>query len=59
MNATRLSRRTFLAGAGLAALALPARGLLALASTTPGDTSMATRREVEKQIGGGGARVVR
>ena len=35
MNATRLSRRTFLAGAGLAALALPARGLLALASTTP------------------------
>ena len=31
----------------------------ALASTTPGDTSMATRREVEKQIAGGGARVVR
>ena len=31
----------------------------ALASTTPGDTSMATRQEVEKQIGGGGARVVR
>src|ERR1019366_6803295 len=31
----------------------------ALASTTPGDTSMATRREVEKLIGGGGARVVR
>jgi 2-dehydro-3-deoxygluconokinase len=31
----------------------------ALASTTPGDTSMATRIEVEKQIGGGGARVVR
>ena len=31
----------------------------ALASTTPGDTSMATRGEVEKQIGGGGARVVR
>ncbi|MCX6879782.1 MAG: sugar kinase [Verrucomicrobia bacterium] len=31
----------------------------ALASTTPGDTSMATRREVEKQISGGGARVVR
>ncbi|MGD7654081.1 MAG: PfkB family carbohydrate kinase [Verrucomicrobiales bacterium] len=31
----------------------------ALASTTPGDTSMATRKEVEKQIGGGGARVVR
>jgi 2-dehydro-3-deoxygluconokinase len=30
----------------------------ALASTTPGDTSMATRKEVEKQIGGGGARVV-
>jgi len=31
----------------------------ALASTTPGDTSMATRRDVEKQIRGGGARVVR
>jgi 2-dehydro-3-deoxygluconokinase len=31
----------------------------ALASTTPGDTSMATRSEVEKQIKGGGARVVR
>jgi len=31
----------------------------ALASTTPGDTSMATRKEVEKVIGGGGARVVR
>ncbi|MES2995676.1 MAG: sugar kinase [Verrucomicrobiota bacterium] len=31
----------------------------ALASTTPGDTSMATRKEIEKQIGGGGARVVR
>ena len=31
----------------------------ALASTTPGDTSMVTRKEVEKQISGGGARVVR
>ncbi|MDR0534857.1 MAG: sugar kinase [Puniceicoccales bacterium] len=31
----------------------------ALASTTPGDTSMATRREVEKLMAGGGARVVR
>jgi len=31
----------------------------ALASTTPGDTSMATRKEVEKQMSGGGARVVR
>ena len=31
----------------------------ALASTTPGDTSMATRQEVERQIAGGGARVVR
>ena len=31
----------------------------ALASTTPGDTSMATRAEVEKLIRGGGARVVR
>ena len=31
----------------------------ALASTTPGDTSMATRKEVEKQIAGGNARVVR
>ncbi|HEY1717118.1 MAG TPA: sugar kinase, partial [Verrucomicrobiae bacterium] len=31
----------------------------ALASTTPGDTSMATRKEVEKTFGGGGARVQR
>ena len=31
----------------------------ALAATTPGDTSMATLKEVEKQIKGGGARVVR
>ncbi len=31
----------------------------ALASTTPGDTSMATKKEVENLIGGGGARVVR
>ena len=31
----------------------------ALASTTPGDTSMATRKEVEKLMTGGGARVVR
>ena len=31
----------------------------ALASTTPGDTSMATRKEVANHIGGGGARVVR
>ncbi len=31
----------------------------ALASTTPGDTSMATRKEVEKLMRGGGARVVR
>jgi 2-dehydro-3-deoxygluconokinase len=31
----------------------------ALASTTPGDTSMATRGEVEKIVAGGGARVVR
>ena len=31
----------------------------ALAMTTPGDTSMATLREVEKIVGGGGARVVR
>ena len=31
----------------------------ALASTTPGDTSMATRQEVENQIAGGNARVVR
>ena len=31
----------------------------ALASTTPGDTSMVTRKEVEKQLAGGGARVVR
>jgi 2-dehydro-3-deoxygluconokinase len=31
----------------------------ALAMTTPGDTSMATAKEVEKVMGGGGARVVR
>jgi len=31
----------------------------ALAMTTPGDTSMATKMEVEKVMGGGGARVVR
>jgi 2-dehydro-3-deoxygluconokinase len=31
----------------------------ALASTTPGDTSMATRKEVEKIIAGAGARVQR
>ncbi|MFP4282640.1 MAG: PfkB family carbohydrate kinase [Opitutales bacterium] len=31
----------------------------ALAMTTPGDTSMATRKEVEKLMGGGSARVVR
>ncbi len=31
----------------------------ALASTTPGDTSMATRAEVERQIAGGGARIAR
>jgi len=31
----------------------------ALASTTPGDTSMATRAEVERQVAGGGARIAR
>ena len=31
----------------------------ALAMTTPGDTSMATLKEVEKIVAGGGARVVR
>jgi len=31
----------------------------ALAMTTPGDTSMATLKEVEKIMGGGGARVDR
>ena len=31
----------------------------AFASTTPGDTSMATRKEVEKLMAGGSARVVR
>ena len=31
----------------------------ALAMTTPGDTSMATKKEVEKTMGGGSARVVR
>jgi len=30
-----------------------------LAMTTPGDASMATMSEVEKLMGGGGARVVR
>ena len=31
----------------------------ALAMTTPGDTSMATKSDVEKLVAGGGARVVR
>ena len=31
----------------------------ALAMTTPGDTTMATLKEVEKIMAGGGARVVR
>jgi 2-dehydro-3-deoxygluconokinase len=31
----------------------------ALAMTTPGDTTMATLKEVEKIVAGGGARVVR
>ena len=31
----------------------------ALAMTTPGDTSMATKGEVERLMGGGGARVQR
>ena len=31
----------------------------AFASTTPGDTSMATRAEIEKLMKGGSARVVR
>ena len=31
----------------------------ALAMTTPGDTSMATLKEVERIVGGGGARVIR
>jgi 2-dehydro-3-deoxygluconokinase len=31
----------------------------ALAMTTPGDTSMATRSEVERLVAGGGARVAR
>jgi 2-dehydro-3-deoxygluconokinase len=31
----------------------------ALAMTTPGDTSMASKAEVEKLVGGGSARVVR
>ena len=31
----------------------------ALAMTTPGDTSMATKADVEKLVGGGGARVDR
>ena len=31
----------------------------ALAMTTPGDTSMASKAEVERVVGGGNARVVR
>ena len=31
----------------------------ALAMTTPGDTSMATKADIEKMVGGGGARVDR
>lgn len=45
------------AGAGKAVDYGAAHG--ALAMTTPGDTSMASRKEVEKLMGGGGARVVR
>ena len=36
-----------------------AAGLGALATTTPGDTSMATLAEVRKLVAGGGARVSR
>jgi 2-dehydro-3-deoxygluconokinase len=31
----------------------------AFAMTTPGDTSMATKADIEKMVGGGGARVDR
>tara|TARA_R100000027_G_scaffold67340_1_gene65650 strand:- start:11691 stop:12791 length:1101 start_codon:yes stop_codon:yes gene_type:complete len=49
----------FLSGAGAAAAANYGAAHGALAMTTPGDTSMVTVKEVEKIMGGGGARVVR
>lgn len=49
----------FLSGAGAAAAVNYGAAHGALAMTTPGDTSMVTVKEVEKIMGGGGARVVR
>jgi 2-dehydro-3-deoxygluconokinase len=49
----------FLSGGGAQAAVDYGAAHGALASTTPGDTSMATQREVENLIKGGGARVVR
>jgi len=49
----------FLSGAGAARAVDYGAAHGALAMTTPGDTSMVTVKEVEKIMGGGGARVVR
>lgn len=49
----------FLSGQGAAKAVEYGAAHGALAMTTPGDTSMATLREVEKVMGGGSARVVR
>ena len=49
----------FLAGKSAAAAVNYGAAHGALAMTTPGDTSMASREEVEKLMKGGGARVVR
>ncbi|HZZ59483.1 MAG TPA: sugar kinase [Opitutaceae bacterium] len=49
----------FLAGAGPAQAVEYGAAHGALAMTTPGDTSMASLKEVQKLAGGGGARVVR
>lgn len=49
----------FLSGAGAAEAVNYGAAHGALAMTTPGDTSMVTLKEVEKIMGGGGARVVR
>ncbi|MFP4352732.1 MAG: PfkB family carbohydrate kinase [Puniceicoccaceae bacterium] len=49
----------FLSGAGAEKAVGYGAAHGALAMTTPGDTSMATLKEVEKIMGGGGARVVR
>ena len=49
----------FLSGSGPQAAVDYGAAHGALASTTPGDTSMATKKEVENLMKGGGARVVR